>query len=97
MVRLLDLNVDEIVRDTFFSSLELARYVLLALGYDNATAEEHLRTFREHDERVLVNQYPVYDDETALLQTTQEARADLQRLFEVDASGGDEEEEEESA
>jgi glutathione-regulated potassium-efflux system protein KefB len=95
--RLMDLNVDEIVRDTFFSSLELARHVLLALGYDEATAKEHLRTFREHDERVLANQYPVYDDETALLQTTKEAREDLQRLFEVDASGDDEEEEEESA
>lgn len=95
--RLMDLNVDEIVRDTFFSSLELARHVLLALGYDEATAKEHLRRFREHDEKVLANQYPVYDDETALLQTTQEARDDLQRLFEVDASGDDEEEEEESA
>ena len=93
--RLMDLNIDEIVRDTFFSSLELARYVLEALGYDRATTEEHLRRFREHDERVLANQYPVYDDETALLQTTKEARDDLQRLFEVDT--GDEEEEEESA
>jgi glutathione-regulated potassium-efflux system protein KefB len=95
--RLMDLNVDEIVRDTFFSSLELARYVLLALGYDEATTKEHLRRFREHDEHVLANQYPVYDDETALLQTTQEARDDLQRLFEVDTGDGDEEEEEESA
>ncbi|HEY6894956.1 MAG TPA: monovalent cation:proton antiporter-2 (CPA2) family protein [Rhodanobacteraceae bacterium] len=95
--RLMDLNVDEIVRDTFFSSLELARYVLLALGYDEATAKEHLRRFREHDERVLANQYPVYDDEAALLQTAQEAREDLQRLFEVDTGDDDEEEEEESA
>ena len=93
--RLMDLNVEEIVRDTFFSSLELARYVLEALGYDRETTDEHLRRFREHDERVLANQYPVYDDETALLQTTKEARDDLQRLFEVDT--GDEEEEEESA
>ncbi|HSS06078.1 MAG TPA: monovalent cation:proton antiporter-2 (CPA2) family protein, partial [Rhodanobacteraceae bacterium] len=77
--RLMDLNVEEIVRDTFFSSLELARYVLEALGYDRETADEHLRRFREHDERVLANQYPVYDDETALLQTTKEAREDLQR------------------
>ena len=41
---------------------------------------------------MLANQYPVYDDETALLQTTKEAREDLQRLFEVDTG-----EEEESA
>ncbi len=95
--RLMDLNVEEIVRDTFYSSLELTRYVLLALGYDAATAQEHLNRFREHDERVLANQYPVYDDETALLQTTKEARDDLQRLFEVDTGDGDEEEEEESA
>ena len=95
--RLMDLNVDEIVRDTFFSSLEIARHVLLALGYDGATAEEHLRRFREHDEHVLANQYPVYDDEAALLQTAQEAREDLQRLFEVDTGDDDEEEEEESA
>jgi glutathione-regulated potassium-efflux system protein KefB len=90
--KLMDLNVDEIVRDTFFSSLEIARHVLEALGYDPATAAEHLRRFREHDERVLLNQYPVYDDEAALLQSAKEARADLQRLFEVDSG-----EEEESA
>jgi len=91
--KLMDLNVDAIVRDTFFSSLEIARHVLEALGYDPATANDHLRRFREHDERVLANQYPVYDDEAALLQSAKESRADLQRLFEVDTG----EEEEESA
>ena len=69
--RLMDLNVDEIVRDTFFSSLELARYVLERSATTRRPRDEHLRRFREHDERVLANQYPVYDDETALLQTTQ--------------------------
>jgi len=88
--RLMDLNVDGIVRDTFFSSLEIGRHVLEALGYDEKTADEHLKRFREHDERVLANQYPVYDDEAALLQSAKEARADLQRLFEVDT--GEEEE-----
>ena len=90
--RLMDLNVDSIVRDTFFSSLEIGRDVLEALGYDPATAAEHLQRFREHDERVLANQYPVYDDETALQQSVKEASKDLQRLFEVDTG-----EEEESA
>jgi glutathione-regulated potassium-efflux system protein KefB len=90
--RLMDLSVEAIVRDTFYSSLEITRHVLEALGYDPTTTAEHLRRFREHDERVLANQYVVYDDETALLQTTKEAREDLQRLFEVDTG-----EEEESA
>jgi hypothetical protein len=62
----------------------------VALGYDEASAADYVKRFREHDERVLANQYPVYDDEAALLQSAQEARDDLVRLFLADA--GDEEE-----
>jgi glutathione-regulated potassium-efflux system protein KefB len=82
--KLMDLSVDSIVRETFFSSLEIARGVFEALGYDEAAAAEYVRRFREHDERVLANQYPVYDDEAALLQSAQESRDDLMRLFEAD-------------
>lgn len=82
--KLMDLGVDGIVRETFFSSLEIARGVLESLGYDAATADDHVQRFRAHDERVLAQQYPVYDDEAALLQTAKEARDDLMRLFEAD-------------
>lgn len=82
--KLMDLNVDGIVRDTFFSSLEISRGVFEALGYDEATAADYVQRFRKHDERVLANQYPVYDDEAALLQSAKEARADLERLFQAD-------------
>jgi glutathione-regulated potassium-efflux system protein KefB len=88
--KLMDLGVESIVRETFFSSLEIARGVFVALGYDEASAADYVKRFREHDERVLANQYPVYDDEAALLQSAQEARDDLVRLFQADA--GDEEE-----
>ena len=82
--KLMDLSVDGIVRDTFFSSLEISRGVFEALGYDEATAADYVQRFRKHDERVLANQYPVYDDEAALLQSAKEARADLERLFQAD-------------
>ena len=88
--KLMDLGVGSIVRETFFSSLEMARGVFEALGYDEAAATEYVRRFREHDERVLANQYPVYDDEAALLQSAQEARDDLVRLFEAGTGEGDE-------
>lgn len=83
--KLMDLGIDGIVRETFFSSLEIARGVLETLGYDAATAEDRVQRFRVHDERVLANQYPVYDDDAALLQTAREAREDLMHLFEADA------------
>ncbi|HEU4664350.1 MAG TPA: monovalent cation:proton antiporter-2 (CPA2) family protein [Dokdonella sp.] len=82
--KLMDLGVDSIVRETFFSSLEIARGVFMALGYDEASAADYVKRFRDHDERVLANQYPVYDDEAALLQSAQEARDDLMRLFQAD-------------
>ncbi|MGA9342135.1 MAG: monovalent cation:proton antiporter-2 (CPA2) family protein [Rhodanobacteraceae bacterium] len=84
--KLMDLNVDDVVRETFHSSLVLARHVLEALGYDPAVAAEHVERFRQHDERVLGEQYPVYDDEAALLQSAREARIDLERLFEADSA-----------
>jgi glutathione-regulated potassium-efflux system protein KefB len=87
--KLMDLSVESITRDTFFSSLEMARGVFEALGYDAATAADYVQRFRKHDERVLANQYPVYDDEAALLQSAKESRADLERLFREDTSDGE--------
>lgn len=82
--RLMDLGLGHVVRDTFFSSLEIARGVFEGLGYAPAAADAYVRRFREHDERVLASQYPVYDDEVALLQSAREARVDLEHLFQAD-------------
>lgn len=82
--RLMDLGIERVVRDTFFSSLEIARGVFEGLGYQPAAADDYVHRFREHDERVLADQYPVYDDEAALLQSAREAREDLARLFQSD-------------
>jgi glutathione-regulated potassium-efflux system protein KefB len=85
--KLMDLSVDRAVRETFFSSLEVARSTLEALGFEPEAAADSIRRFREHDEKVLAAQYPFYDDEAALLQSANEARADLERLFEADKPG----------
>ncbi|HET7663120.1 MAG TPA: NAD-binding protein, partial [Rhodanobacteraceae bacterium] len=82
--RLMDLGVDEPVRETFHSSLKMTRQVLEQLGMDAAQAAEHVDRFRQHDEKVLKQQYLVYDDEKALLQTSREALADLEQLFVAD-------------
>ena len=83
--RLMDLNVDDIVRDTFFSSLEIARDVFEGLGYDRASADDYVRRFREHDEAHPCQPIPVLRRRSGTLQSAKEARADLERLFEADA------------
>ena len=77
-------GVDGIVRETFLSSLEVARNVLQALGMDADTAASRVARFRSHDEQLLAEQYLVHDDAAALLQSAQEAREELKLLFQAD-------------
>ncbi len=82
--RLMDLNVDTVVRETFDGSLELTRQVLQALGFSADKAADRIARFRAYDEKLLTEQHLVADDEAALIQSAQEARAELQALFEAD-------------
>jgi glutathione-regulated potassium-efflux system protein KefB len=84
--RLMDLNVDDVVRETLHSSLEMARLALEELGVEPATAAERVEKFRLHDAELLKTQYLVYDDDAALMQGAKEAFADLERLFEADTN-----------
>ena len=84
---LMDLGV-QAVRETFHSSLKMGERVLVALGQSSSTAAQRADRFREHDESLLVTQHQIYDDEAALIQTSQEARRDLEQLFAADRGEG---------
>lgn len=82
--KLTDLGADS-VRETFYSSLEMTRRTLIGLGLTEAQAQTRIRRFQHHDQVVLREQHLVYDDAAKLIQSNQEARAELERLFEADA------------
>jgi glutathione-regulated potassium-efflux system protein KefB len=84
--RLMDLGIDDPVRETLYSSLKMTRKALEALGLDPQAATDQVERFRRQDAELIKAQYLVYDDETKLVQTTREALADLAKLFEADAS-----------
>jgi glutathione-regulated potassium-efflux system protein KefB len=84
--RLMDMNVDHVVRETLYSSLEMARHVLEDLGLDAKLARDRVETFERHDAAVLQAQYLVYDDEAALVQSAKDALVDLEKLFEADSA-----------
>ncbi|HVF34930.1 MAG TPA: monovalent cation:proton antiporter-2 (CPA2) family protein [Candidatus Saccharimonadia bacterium] len=86
--RLMDLQVATVVRETFHSSLEIARDVLEGLGLPRDEAAARVARFRAHDEALLESQYAFYDDESKLVQTSQEAQAELEQLFEADRREG---------
>ncbi len=90
--RLMDLGVEEPVRETFHSSLKMTRKTLEALGLSPALAADRVKRFRRYDQQLLKQQFMVYDDETKLIQSTRDALVDLQQLFEADAEPGAERE-----
>jgi len=84
LFRLRDLGVKLIWRETFSASLDMARHTLLSLGFGIAASESAVTLFKQHDEQRLEAQYAVQHDEAQLIQTSKEAAAQLQELFESD-------------
>jgi len=82
--KLTNLGADS-VRETFYSSLEMSRRTLIGLGLSEAQAQTRIKRFQLHDQAVLKEQHRVYDDDAKIIQSNQEARAELARLFEADA------------
>src|SRR5262249_929618 len=83
---LMDRDVDGQVRDTFFSSLELARIALITLGVQPDAASRAVTVFRENDEKNLEETHAFYRDEQQLIQSQQQAAEELSNLFEADRS-----------
>jgi monovalent cation:proton antiporter-2 (CPA2) family protein len=81
---LMDQGVKAIVRETFYSSLHLSEMVLEALDVPPAEARRAVEIFRKHDEQHLIETHAFYDDERQLIQSTQQAAAELAELFETD-------------
>ena len=84
LFRLRDLGVKLIWRETFSASMDIARHTLLSLGFGIAASERAVTLFKQHDEQRLDAQYAVQHDEAQLIQTSKEAAAQLQELFESD-------------
>ncbi|MFA5940973.1 MAG: monovalent cation:proton antiporter-2 (CPA2) family protein [Sinimarinibacterium sp.] len=84
-LRLMDLGIADVVRRSFFSSLEMSRELLQTLGSSEDEARHVVETFRKHDEQTLKRQQAVAHDEKLLIQTAQEAARELEQLFEQDS------------
>jgi glutathione-regulated potassium-efflux system protein KefB len=72
------------VRETFYSSLHLARIALTTLGIDEAAAERAVALFRDRDENTLLETHAIYRDEDQVRQSQEQAAEELASLFEAD-------------
>jgi monovalent cation:proton antiporter-2 (CPA2) family protein len=81
---LMDRGIDGLVRDTFYSSLEMGRMALVGLGIEDTAAAHAVALFRDHDEKTLMANHAIYRDETRLIQSARDATEELESLFEAD-------------
>ena len=84
-LRLMDLGVTHIWRETLNSSLDTARAMLTMLGLSDFDAENTVETFKEYDESRLLAQHEMAHDEAAMAAQTQEWAKELEEIFAQDA------------
>ena len=82
--KLMDVGVDKIFRDTLLSSLAMGETVLERLGLDDKDVRHVSDTFREADEKLLVEQYAMHESEEKLIQSSKDAARELESILEQD-------------
>ena len=82
--KLMDLGVDDAVRETLHSAMVMTTQLLEALGMNAADASARIEQFRQIDEQALKDQHLFHNDETALIQSASDYRDELARLFDTD-------------
>lgn len=80
--RLMDLGVHLQIRETFKSSLEMARMTFEALGKEPAVARQIIDHFARNDQDLLKRQQALYHDESQLIQSSKDAHKELVALLE---------------
>lgn len=79
-IKLRELGVHFVIRETLLSSLELSRELLTVLSLDPTDVD----VFKAHDEEALQKQAAVIHDDKAYRQTTMDVAEELKQLFSED-------------
>lgn len=79
--KLRDVGVQHIWRETFSSSLEISKGVLLNLGLEPKKVDELIKVFCQKDYEMLEEQYKVHHSQEDMIATSKQAAAQLDQLM----------------
>lgn len=82
--QLMDIGVAVINRETYLSSLDLAKKVMTGLGMNEERVSRDIETFKAYDDKLIVRQHAIYQDEAKLIESVKESMLELEALFESD-------------
>jgi glutathione-regulated potassium-efflux system ancillary protein KefC/glutathione-regulated potassium-efflux system protein KefB len=83
--KLMDVGVKLIFRETLLSSLAMSQAVLGALGFSQQDSDKVAVSFKDRDERLLLEQHAFHDSEERLIQSARDTAAELDELLRNDA------------
>jgi monovalent cation:proton antiporter-2 (CPA2) family protein len=84
-------GIDNVYREVFGSSMQMAEDALVALGKQRQTAERAVKLFRTHDEKFLRQAAQHQGDQTKLIDLARQSRAEIANVFAADKSAEPEE------
>lgn len=82
--QLMEAGADKVIRETFLSSIEITRQLLVGLGLSEAESRRLVQTFRQHDEERLRADYAHHSDEQRMIYLAQKSAEELEELFQRD-------------
>jgi monovalent cation:proton antiporter-2 (CPA2) family protein len=85
-MRLRELAVDFVIRETLYSALEFTRQVLGDLGLSEEEAATTVETFRRQDHKLLEQQAALGNDPSSLVQSAKDAAEELKALLQQEKS-----------
>ncbi|KTD07452.1 monovalent cation:proton antiporter-2 (CPA2) family protein [Legionella jamestowniensis] len=77
-------GVDYFKRETFDSSLSMAQEIMKFLGYEEESLKTKAQAFARHDELTLQKSFTFFEKEHELINLSQQARGELERILKDD-------------
>ncbi len=90
--QLLDLGVNVVERETFYSALDLTEKLLVGLGESRSDAHRAVELFRKQDEERFEADYPHHKDMDKVTASAKRAAEELERQFREDRAATDQSE-----
>lgn len=81
---LMDMGVKHIKREVFDSSLNFSRDLLIDLGIDQVKVDSIIKRFADHDEKMVIEQHKVRNDEKQFVSLYHQAQAQLAEVLSRD-------------
>ena len=82
---LLSMGIENVHRETYLTSLEVAKEVMLSKGSPREVINKRLAKFRTHDEEIMRKQLEFRDDDKKFVSFTTQANEELRNILRADS------------